>query len=103
MESRLTIVVTARVPSAGVADFNAYEAGVLPLLDDHGGRLERRLVGEEGRVEVHIVSFATRDGFDAYRRDPRRADLAALLERSGATVSVVEMRDVNGGPNARAR
>jgi hypothetical protein len=92
--SRLILVVTARVPDAGIADFNAYEAGVLPLLGEHGGLLERRLVGEEGRIEVHIVSFPTREAFDAYVRDPRRAELAPLLARSGASMTAVEMRDI---------
>lgn len=93
-ESRaeLTIVVTATVPDGGLADFNAYEAAVLPLLAEYG-RLQRRLVSEDGRREVHIVSFPSRDAFDAYLRDPRRVSFAPLLERSNATVTAVEMRD----------
>jgi hypothetical protein len=33
----------ARVPASGVLDLQVYEAAVLPLLPQHGGRLDRRV------------------------------------------------------------
>jgi hypothetical protein len=35
--ARLTFVLIARVPSDGVASFQAYEEAVLPLLSEFGG------------------------------------------------------------------
>ena len=55
--ARLTFVLIARVPSGGVARFQAYEDAVLPLLSEFGGLLERRLRNGDGTIEVHIVSF----------------------------------------------
>jgi hypothetical protein len=90
----VTYLLTARIPADGVEAFRRYEAAVLPLLADHGGRLERRLRTADGTVEVHLVAFATADGLAAYRADPRRARHADLLEHSGAKLEVLEMQDV---------
>lgn len=90
----VTLALIARIPPDGVADFQAYEAAVLPLLAAHGGRLERRLRTGDGGIEVHIVSFADRTGLDAYRADPARALAAPLLARSGAALELIEGNDV---------
>lgn len=90
----MRIVMVARIPSAGVATFQLFERGVLPLMSDHGGRLERRLRSTGGRAEIHIVRFSSRAGFDAYRADPRRVDHLRLLEESGANQEVFEAEDV---------
>lgn len=87
-------VVTCRVPPGGVEAFQAYERAVLPLLRDHGGRVERRLRGADGRIEVHLLRFPSSAALDAYRADPRRATTAHLLVRSGATVQVDPVVDV---------
>ena len=102
----LTFVVVARIPAGGVASFQRYEDAVLPLLAEHGGRLERRLRGAVGEVEVHVVSFASADGFAAYRADPRRERHAQLLAASGAQVEVLEVEDVEdveGTPESPGR
>jgi uncharacterized protein (DUF1330 family) len=93
----LTLVLIARVPAAGIGAFRRYEAAVLPLLADHGGRLARRLRTAAGDAEVHVVEFASRDGFAAYRADPRRAEHAALLQASGAETELLEVEDVPTG------
>lgn len=90
----LTLVLVARVPPEGVGDFQAYEDAVLPLLARHGGRLERRLRNAEGTAEVHIVSFATAEGFEAFRADPERARAQPLMATSAASSELFEMSDV---------
>jgi uncharacterized protein (DUF1330 family) len=90
----VTYVVVARIPPAGVERFQRYEAAVLPLLAEHGGRLERRLRSAGGGTEVHVLSFASAGAFAAYRDDPRRAEHRDLLEASGAAVEVIEVEDV---------
>jgi uncharacterized protein (DUF1330 family) len=89
-----TYVLIARIPPAGVEAFQRYEAAVLPLLGEHGGRLARRLRTGDGEVEVHVVEFASTRAFDAYRADPRRAEHAALLEASGARTELLAVEDV---------
>ena len=93
--SGLTLVAIARIPQAGVADFQAYETHVLALLAEHGGTLERRLRNGDGTVEVHVLRFAAREGLAAYRADPRRLEAASELARSGAKVEAMEVRDVD--------
>ena len=86
-------VLVARIPPAGVEAFRCYEAAVLPLLAEHGGRLARRLRTGDGAVEVHLVEFASAGAFDAYRADPRRAEHAPLLETSGARMELLAVED----------
>ena len=93
--SRVTFVITARVPADGVDDFRAYEDAVLPLLPDFNGRLERRLRNPDGTIETHIVSFASDADFQNYRNDPRRTAQAWLLEKSSAKVELLPMADVS--------
>jgi len=87
-------VLVARIPPAGVEAFRRYEAAVLPLLAEHGGRLARRLRTGDGAVEIHLVEFASAGAFDAYRADPRRAEHAPLLETSGARMELLAVEDV---------
>jgi antibiotic biosynthesis monooxygenase (ABM) superfamily enzyme len=92
--ARLTFVLIARVPVDGVANFQAYEQAVLPLLSEYGGLLERRLRNGDGTIEVHIVSFDSDQNFQRYRSDPRRAALSHLFEASAARNELLAVTDV---------
>lgn len=92
----LTFVLIARIPPEGVEAYQAYEDHVLPVLAEHGGRLQRRMRNETGTVEVHIVSYPSDAVAQAYRSDPRRAAAAHLLEASRARVELLSLRDVLG-------
>jgi hypothetical protein len=94
VNSEITYALLFRVPVKGVKTFQRYESLVLPLLEDHDGRLERRLRSPDRLTEVHIVSFPTRAAFAAYREDRRRGQHAHLLAESGAAVEVLEVDDV---------
>ena len=91
----VTIMLIARIPTEGVADFRAYEDAVLPLLPEFNGRLERRLRNQDGTVEMHIVSFASEADFQNYRNDPRRTAQASLLEKSSAMLERLRMTNVS--------
>ena len=93
--ARLTSVLIARVPSDGVASYQAYEEAVLPLLSEFGGLLERRLRNSDGTIEVHIVSFDSDQNSQRFRSDPRRAALAHLFKASAAQNEVFAMTDVS--------
>ena len=56
----------ADVVREGVEAFQRYEAAVLPMLERHDGRLERRLRTADGQAELHIVSFRSRSAYEAY-------------------------------------
>ena len=91
----VTIVLIARIPAEGIADFRAYEAAVLPLLPEYNGRLERRLRNQDGTIEMHIVSFASEADFQNYRNDPRRTAQASLLKKSSAILESLAMTNVS--------
>jgi hypothetical protein len=93
-DSRLTMALVARIPAAGVADFQAYEGAVLQLLGRHGGLLERRLRTADGATEIHVVSFPDAEALAAYRTDPERAEFTPLLTQSGAEMAIYEVTDV---------
>ncbi|WP_407109705.1 hypothetical protein ACE1N8_01310 [Streptomyces sp. DSM 116494] len=90
----VTYLMPARLPEGRLDAFGAYENAVLPLLAEHGGRLERRLRTPDDRVEAHLVSFAGEADFAASRADPRRPRAAPLLEASGASIELLPVRDV---------
>ena len=96
---RLTVVVVADVPHGAEAGFQAYESAVLPLLPRHGGRLERRLRTADARSEVHLVSFASQEGFEAYLADEERQSHRGLLDGLGVAQRVLLVQDV---PTAEA-
>ena len=81
---RLTITVVADIPLRGVRAFQEYEAAVLPLLGDHGGRLRHRYRNADGTVEVHIIEFESHAGYESYLADERRSDHRPTLRSSGA-------------------
>lgn len=88
------LAIVLRIPLNGVREFQAYEDRVLPLLAKHGGTLERRLRNADGTMEMHVVRFTTRSGFDSFRADPERAAAATLFASSGASAELSEMSDV---------
>lgn len=90
----LTFLLIARLPGGGAEAFDAYEDAVLPLLAEYGGRLERRVRSLDDGTEVHLVGFPGEQEFGAYRADPRRAEHAHLLERSGAAIELLPVRDL---------
>jgi len=87
-------VMIARLPDGGLADFDAYERAVLPLLAEHAGRLEQRLRTLDDMAEIHVISFRSDADFAAYRADPRRQAVAPLLESSGAVIELLPVRDL---------
>jgi hypothetical protein len=96
--SALKLVLIARIPAEGVSDYQEYEAGVLPLLGEHEGKLERRLRDSDGQLEVHVIGFASRKAFKAYMDDPQRTALKRLLIASGARTELHELHDVSQEP-----
>lgn len=94
MGSEITYALLVKLPVTWVDAFEDYERRVLPLLDGHDGRLERRLRSPDRLTEIHIVSFASREAFAGYRDDPRRVEHAHMLAESGASIEVLEVDDV---------
>jgi uncharacterized protein (DUF1330 family) len=88
------MVMVADVPADGVAAFQEYESRVLTLLHRHGGRLERRLRSADSLVEVHIISFGSREGYESYVADPERMGYRQLVDDVDISQRLVEVTDV---------
>lgn len=87
-------VMTAKIPEEGVEKFNEYESHVLPLLNEHGAKLERRLQSPDRLIEIHIIWFPSSQSFENYCTDPRRNEHIYLLVESGAEIELRVMKDL---------
>ncbi len=96
--TRLTLVMLADVTAEGVEAFQRYEGAVLPLLERHNGRLERRLRTADERAEVHILSFESRAAYEAYAADPERVEHRALLDEGSLAQRILEVSEVASTP-----
>ena len=78
--------------SAALAD---YEDDVLQLLSRHGATLVSRVrtteASDDAPTEVHVIRFASQDGFEAYLTDPTRA---AMSERRDFAIARTEIHPV---------
>ena len=86
--------MVADVPPGAEAAFQQYESLVLPLLARHGGRLERRLRTDDALTEVHVVAFASQDGYASYLADQERQAHRALLDGTGVVQRLLQVHDV---------
>lgn len=92
--SELLLVALVELAADGVEAGQRYEDQVLALLGRHGGRLERRLRTDDGRTEMHLLWFASRDAYESFLADPERAALRAALGGAPPTGRVLEVHDV---------
>ena len=97
----LTVVMVADIPSGGEQRFQAYEAAVLPLLPRHGGRLERRFRTGDALTEVHVVTFASQEGFESYLADEERQSHRGLLDGLDVVQRLLLVDDVPEATDGR--
>ena len=81
------VVVGLWVARGREEDFARFEALAFSIVARHGGSLQRRLALRDGAAsdtpdELHIVTFPSREAFEAYRADPELMSLAALRARA---------------------
>lgn len=90
-------LVTIDLTRADLEVFEAYEATVLPLVANHGGRLEFRVRSVDGASETHLLYFPSDDAFEAYRTDPARVAAQGEWARCGAEFRVTLVEAVQAG------
>jgi enamine deaminase RidA (YjgF/YER057c/UK114 family) len=96
-QAPITLVLVVDLAADAVEPFEAYERRVLPLLERHGGRLDRRLRTADGHTEIHVLSFADRSGYDAYVAEPDRAAARRVLDGLDIDRRLLEVTDVDPG------
>ncbi|WP_327042593.1 hypothetical protein OG400_09945 [Micromonospora ureilytica] len=89
----LTLVAIVEFAAGAEAAGQRYEDSVLALLGRHGGHLERRLHGTDGRTEVHMIRFDDRAGYESFLADADRAALRTALGEAAPTTRVIEVRE----------
>jgi hypothetical protein len=80
IEPEFLLAVLIEIPADAASIVLAYEDAVLPLLTRDGGYLQRRLRAVDGSAELHIISFQTPEGPQAFATDPSRLQLQRLLQ-----------------------
>lgn len=98
----IQVVVLLRAGDGGLAGLHEFERKVLPVLREHGGRLVCAFAPEQAAAgtpdEIHVLEFPSREHLEAYRSDPRLAELAPLRESAiSATTVYVAERSVDYG------
>jgi hypothetical protein len=79
-----SLVVSLWIRGDDIGAFEAFEQAAAAVMSKHGGRIEtviRCSDFEAGPFEVHIVTFPDVKALDAYRQDPRVAELRPFRER----------------------
>lgn len=75
-----------------IAEFRRFETEAARIMRRHGGRIERVIrptgPGDDLPHEIHVVSFTSAAGFEAYRADPELAGLGALRASAIARTEV---------------
>jgi hypothetical protein len=89
----VVLLVQLFVHPGRAIELRRFETEAARIMRRHGGRIERviRPVGPQVEAtphEIHVVSFASTAGFDAYRADPELLALAPLRESAIARTEV---------------
>jgi uncharacterized protein (DUF1330 family) len=103
----VTLVVSLHAHAGKEALLHELEARVLPVLREHGGRLEKviriekSLGPDPAPHEVHVLWFPSEAHFESYRGDPRLASLAALRAQAiaGTSILIGHESDAYVGPS----
>ena len=87
-------LVTIDLVNADLEAFENYEAEVLAVVPEHGGRLEFRVRAVDASSETHLLYFPDEAAYERFRADPRRMAAQDLWRRSGARSSAVEVEQL---------
>ena len=67
-KSEVLLAVLIDIPPEDAAIVLTFEDAVLPLLNRHGGRLQRRLCAVDQSAELQVISFDSREAEEALPR-----------------------------------
>lgn len=87
-------LVMIDLTNADMAIFEAYEAKVIPRLEEYGGSLETRVRSLDETLETHLLYFPNPQSFNDYLSDPVRLALASEWAQCGASSQIIEVEKV---------
>ncbi len=94
-QQSLLLLVQLFIHPERATEFRRFETEAARIMGRHGGRIERviRPTGSPRDAalphEIHLVSFASAAGLEAYRADPELRALAPLRESAIARTEVI--------------
>ena len=100
------LAVLIDIPPEDAAIVLTYEDAVLPLLSRHGGRLQLRVRAVDQSAELHIISFDSREGQEAFGwfgRDGRSRQVPQLASSLVAKLVVPGTDGPSIGSRGRTR
>ena len=96
----IVLLVELFVHPGRIVEFRRFESEASRIMRRHGGRIDRVIRptgparGDDLPHEIHLVSFASAAGLEAYRADP---DLLALAPLRASAIARTEItRGVDG-------
>jgi hypothetical protein len=99
-DQAIVLLVQLFIHPGREAEFHRFETAAAGIMRRHGGRIDRviRPTGGAGAHEIHVVSFASAAGLEAYRVDPELAALAPLRAAAIARTEVIAGIDAEPYP-----
>jgi len=91
----LHLMIEIDLSVADIDVFDLYEGRSLRLLEEHGGNVIARVRDVDEVHEWHLLRLPSHAAWEAFRSDPRRADLGWMLERAKVSVQRHEVWDVD--------
>jgi uncharacterized protein (DUF1330 family) len=82
----MVIVAIVTVRRAELDSYRSFETLAAQVMVEHGGRIERNVVADDGAsetlTEIHLLRFPDEAAFAAYRASPKLVASQALREIS---------------------
>jgi len=100
----IVLLVQLFIHPGRATELRRFETEAARIMRRHGGRIDRVIRptdparGDALPHEIHLVSFASAAGFEAYRADPELLALAPLRESAIARTEVTVGTDVEPYP-----
>src|SRR5262245_31973192 len=95
MKSGIVVVASLFIHPGREIEFRQFETEAARIMKKYGGHIERvirpTVSGQSGSSphEIHIVSFANLESFEAYRGDTDLAKLAPLRQTAIARTEII--------------
>lgn len=90
----VSLVAIVEMAPGQITAGQRYEDAVLALLGRHDGSVERRLRGTDPSIEVHLIRFRSRAGYESFMVDPERLAHRDELGDAVPRTRVIEVREL---------
>lgn len=99
MTNQWHVVLEVYLKDGQQTNFEDYERKVLPLLANYGGSLvsairpSSKIAGTPD--ELHVITFPSKEAFEAYKQNPKRAEFSPIFQQAVEKVRLIEGEDIS--------